>query len=324
MKFLKTGNSSVLKYLGRIKESPIILFTIVVYIIFSALAPNFNNLKNVSVIVEQIAINGIAAIGMTIVIMIGGMDLSVGSILALCGVTAAMMDNQNMPLPLIIAVTLIVGILAGTINGLIITRLKIPDIIVTLAMMNIYRGIAVIVSDSRWITDFSSSFKAIGSSKNSLLSIPVLTFAAVIAVIIFILKKTPYGRLFYAVGGNQEAAKIMGLNVNKVKILVYAINGLLLAISGILFASMYGSIQASKTALTLQFQTMGSALIGGANIFGGSGTVIGTVFGVFLLGMIKNGLIQVHASEYWLDFLTGAIILLALVVNLIKIKKKGE
>lgn len=323
MRFLKTKNSSVLKYTGRIKEAPIILFTVLVYVIFSVLAPNFNNLKNVSVILEQITINGIAAIGMTIVIMIGGMDLSVGSILALCGVTAGMLDNQNIPLPVVILVTLIVGVLAGTINGLIITRLKIPDIIVTLAMMNIYRGLAVILSESKWITDFSSSFKAIGSSKNGLLSIPVLTLAVVIAVMIFVLKKTPYGRLFYAVGGNQEAAKIMGLNVNKVRILVYAINGLLLAISGILFASMYGSIQASKTALMLQFETMGSALIGGANIFGGSGTVIGTVFGVFLLGIMKNGLIQVHASEYWLDFITGAIILLALVVNLIKIRKKG-
>lgn len=310
-----------MRFTGR-KEIPIILFTLLVYMSFSFMAPNFNTFNNVAVIAQQITINGIVALGMTIVIMIGGMDLSVGSLLSLCGVLAGMMDNMGFPVVVTVALTLLIGMALGALNGFLIVKLHIPDIIVTLATMNIFRGIAVMITNSQWITDFTAGFLRIGSGKGGLFSIPILLYVLVAVVFAVCLKWTPFGRLLYAVGGNREAASLMGLNVAKVKIKVYMINGLLLGLAGLLFASMFGSIQAATAATSMQFQTMGSALIGGANIFGGAGSVLGTVFGTILLGMIKNGLVQIHASEYWLDFITGTIILLALMVNLIQIRRK--
>ncbi len=309
--------------LGR-KEMPIILFTVLVYAGFSVMAPNFNTLNNAAVIAQQITINGIVALGMTIVIMIGGMDLSVGSLLSLCGVLAGMMDNAGLPVPVTVVLTLLAGTALGAVNGLLIVKLHIPDIIVTLATMNIFRGIAVMITRSQWITDFSSGFLRIGSGKGGFFSVPILLYVLLSVVFAAGLKWLPFGRLLYAVGGNREAASLMGLDVARVKVKVYMIDGFLLGLAGLLFASMFGSIQAATAATSMQFQTMGSALIGGANIFGGGGSVLGTVFGTILLGMIKNGLVQIHASEYWLDFITGTVILLALMVNLIQIhRKKG-
>lgn len=304
------------------KELPIILFTILVYMTFSVMAPNFNNLNNVAVIAQQITINGIVALGMTIVIMIGGMDLSVGSVLSLCGVLAGMMDNAGVPVPVTVLLTLLTGMALGALNGLLIVKLNIPDIIVTLATMNIFRGLAVMITKSQWITDFSSGFLRIGSGKGGFFSVPIILYAALAVLFAIGLKWLPFGRLLYAVGGNREAASLMGLNVARVKVKVYTIDGFLLGLAGLLFASMFGSIQAATAATSMQFQTMGSALIGGANIFGGAGSVLGTVFGTILLGMIKNGLVQIHASEYWLDFITGSVILLALMVNLIQVRRK--
>jgi ribose/xylose/arabinose/galactoside ABC-type transport system permease subunit len=306
-------------------EFSIVVFTLLVYFIFSILAVNFNKLTNIMVIVQQISINGIVALGVTIVIMIGGMDLSVGSILTLCGVCAGMMDNAGFPLWLVIIAAIIVGISAGTVNGFLITTLQIPDIIVTLATMNIYRGLAVIITGSKWVTGFTPPFLSIGSTKSGFLCVPILIFASTIVAFSFMLRMMPFGRVLYALGGNRQAVQLMGLNVKTIRIKVYSINGLLLAFAGLIQTSMIGNIQAATAASSLQFETLGSVLIGGANIFGGAGSVSGTVAGTLLMGIIRNGLVQVSVSEYWLHFITGAVILLALIANLSQIKnKKGK
>jgi ribose/xylose/arabinose/galactoside ABC-type transport system permease subunit len=317
-----SGVSRFLSGMTQKTEFSITVFTLLVYCIFSSLAVNFNKFTNVMVIVQQVSINGIVALGVTIVIMIGGMDLSVGSILTLCGVCAGLMDNAGFPLWLVIVVAIIAGVSAGTINGFLITVLQIPDIIVTLATMNIYRGLAVIITGSKWVTGFTPAFLSIGSTKNGFLCVPVLIFAATIVAFSFMLRMMPFGRVLYALGGNRQAAQLMGLNVKAIRIKVYAINGLLLAFAGLILPSMIGNIQAATAASSLQFETMGSALIGGANIFGGAGSVSGTVAGVLLMGIIRNGLVQVSVSEYWLHFITGTVILLALIANLPQIRGK--
>lgn len=317
-----TTKTTVLQKLQKFKEMPIVIFTIMVYCVFSMMAPTFGTATNLSVIVMQITINGIVALGMTMVIMIGGMDLSVGSILSLCGCFAGMVDNMGLPILVVVGATLVLGMICGLINGLLITNLNIPDIIVTLATMNIYRGLAVVMTDSKWITGFSQEFLKIGSNLDGIKSISVISYVVIAIAFAVGLKYLPFGRLLYAVGGNKEAALLMGINIDRVKLKVYTINGFLLGVAGIIFASMFGSIQAATAATSLQFQTMASALIGGANIFGGTGSVIGTVAGTLLLGIMKNGLVQIRVSEYWLDFATGSIILIALIVNLIRAKRK--
>lgn len=317
----RQGFSRAWHTLGIRSETPILLFTAVIYLVFMIAAPNFRGMTNFMIIVQQMAINGIVALGMTIVIMIGGMDLSVGSILALCGVCGGMLDNAGLPIVVTIVLTLCLGMLAGAINGFLITKLHIPDIIVTLATMSIFRGIAVIITGAKWITDFSPAFKMIGSTAGGFLCPPVVIYAATIAFFAFMLRKMNFGRKLYALGGNPVAASLGGMNVDSLRVRVYVINGLLLAMAGLMFASMMNSIQAATASTALQFQTMSAALIGGANIFGGAGSVLGTVTGSFLMGSIKNGLVQIRASEYWLDFFTGAIILLALLVNLMQSRK---
>ncbi len=320
----RQGRVAAWRALGKRPEAPILMFTAAVYLAFFAAAPNFRGATNFMIIVQQMAINGIVALGMTIVIMIGGMDLSVGSILSLCGVCGGMLDNAGLPIWLTITLTLCLGMLAGAVNGFLITKLRIPDIIVTLATMNIFRGVAVIVTGAKWITDFTPGFKMIGSTVGGFLCPPVLTYAAAITVFAFMLRKMNFGRKLYALGGNPTAASLRGMNISSLRVRVYMINGLLLAMAGLMFASMMNSIQAATASTALQFQTMSAALIGGANIFGGAGSVAGTVAGSFLMGSIKNGLVQIHASEYWLDFFTGAIILLALLVNLLQSRKGGR
>ena len=315
------GNAGIWSRLGKRTETPILLFTLAIYLAFWVAAPNFRGMTNFMVIVQQMAINGLVALGMTLVIMIGGMDLSVGSILSLCGVCGGMLDNAGFPLWATLLFTLCLGMLAGAVNGFLITRLRIPDIIVTLATMNIFRGIAVIITGAKWITDFTPGFKMIGSTLGGFFCPPVLVYVAVIATFAFMLRKMNFGRKLYALGGNPNAASLMGMNVGSLRVRVYTLNGALLAMAGLMFASMMNSIQAATAATALQFQTMSAALIGGANIFGGAGSVLGTVGGSFLMGSIKNGLVQIHASEYWLDFFTGAIILLALIVNLLQSRK---
>lgn len=317
------GRAGIWQNLGKRPETPILLFTAVVYLVFFVAAPNFRGMTNLMIIVQQMAINGIVALGMTIVIMIGGMDLSVGSILSLCGVCGGMLDNAGLPIGLTILLTLCLGMLAGAVNGFLITKLRIPDIIVTLATMSIFRGVAVIITGAKWITDFSPEFKTLGSTAGGFLCPPALIYIGVIAVFAFMLRKMNFGRKLYALGGNPTAASLMGMNVNSLRVRVYVINGMLLAMAGLMFASMMNSIQAATAATALQFQTMSAALIGGANIFGGAGSVLGTVAGSFLMGSIKNGLVQIRASEYWLDFFTGAIILLALLVNLMQ-RRRGR
>lgn len=320
----KSGGKPLLRSLCGRKETPILLFTLAVYLFFCLIAPNFRGVTNFMIIVQQIAINGIVALGMTIVIMIGGMDLSVGAILSLCGVCGGMLDNAGLPIVLTVALTLCIGVAAGAVNGLLITRLDIPDIIVTLATMNIFRGLAVIMTGAKWVTDFSPGFKALGSTAGGFLCFPVVVYLLLILCFAFMLNRMNFGRKLYALGGNPHAASLMGLDCKRLRCRVYMINGFLLAIAGLMFASMMNSIPAATAATGLQFQTMSAALIGGANIFGGAGSVLGTVIGSFLMGSIKNGLVQIHASEYWLDFFTGAIILLALIVNLVQSARGGR
>ncbi|MDB5055201.1 MAG: branched-chain amino acid transporter permease [Bacilli bacterium] len=310
-----------MKHIFKLKEVPIILFTIIVFLLFSMLSPNFRSMDNFSHILIQTTVYGIVAIGMTMVILIGGMDLSVGSILALTGVVGAMLVNTGMNVSLVILITIVLGAFIGFLNGLIMTKLNIPDIIATLAMMNILRGIAVVISGSQWITNFPKSFNFLGQGKLGGIPFPVILFLILALLTAFLLKKTPLGRQIYAVGGNRGAAALAGINVNRIRVMVYSMNGAFVGLAGIILTSMIGNIQASNAALNLQFQAMGSVLVGGANIFGGVGSILGTFFGSFLMSMIKNGLVLVKLSEYWVDAITGLIIIIALVMNVMKRKK---
>ncbi|MCM3715303.1 ABC transporter permease [Halalkalibacter oceani] len=307
-----------MKRIMSIHEAPIILFTLIVFFIFTTLSPNFLQMSNLQTILLQITITGIIAIGMTMVILLGGMDLSVGAVLALVATIVGLLVNAGVNMWLAVLLGIVVGALCGAINGFIITMFNIPDIITTLATMYIFRGIAVFVSGGVWVTNFPKEFEFLGQGKLLGISFPVLVLFVLACGFILILGFTRFGRRIYAIGGNKNAARLSGMAMKRTKFFVYLYSGMLSAVAAAIYASNVGSIQASTAALNISFDVIAAVLIGGASIFGGTGTIVGSMFGILLLGIIQNGVIISQFSPYWVDAITGLLIIVAIIINSLK------
>jgi ribose transport system permease protein len=299
-------------------ETPILIFTTLIFLAFSMTSSNFLSIGNFSLILTQITTIGLIAIGMLMVILFGGIDLSVGSVLAVVATIVGMLVNSGLNPALAALIGIIVGALCGAFNGFFITRFNIPDIITTLATMFIFRGVAVAISGGSWVTNFPKSFNYFG--QGSIIGIPVPVAFLILAAVLFwyLLSQTPFGRRIYAIGGNPEAAKLAGMSTKKTKFLVYVFSGIITSIAAITFAAKVGSVQASTAGNGIEFTVIAAVLVGGASIFGGVGTLAGTMIGVLLMGIIKNGLVLSQASAYWIDAATGFILILAIVINTIQ------
>ncbi|MCJ7842971.1 ABC transporter permease [Lederbergia sp. NSJ-179] len=307
-----------MSHIRKVKEIPILVFTLVIFVVFSTLSSNFFTVGNISLILTQMTTTGLIAIGMLMVILFGGIDLSVGSVLAVVGTIVGMLVNAGVNPTLAALIGLIVGAICGAVNGFFITRFNIPDIITTLATMFIFRGLAVAISGGQWVNNFPSSFNYFG--QGSFLAIPVSVWLLIIASVIFwyVLTQTTFGRRIYAIGGNPDAAKLAGMNIKKTKLYVYICSGMLTSVAAVIFASNIGNVQASTAGKGIEFTVIAAVLIGGASIFGGVGTLPGTIIGVLLMGVIKNGLVLSQASVYWIDAATGFILILAIIMNTIQ------
>lgn len=301
-------------------EFPIVVFVILIFFVFSGLSDNFASIANLKLIALQISVNGICAIGMTMVVLLGGINLSIGSVLALCATCAGLFNNMGIPLPLNLLLCMTIGGLTGLLNGFLIIRLKIPDIIATLATMSIIRGIAVTISGGKWITNFTKEFSSIGQGNFLGLPYPFIIFIVLVVIFSLVLSNSNWGRKLYAAGGNSEAALLIGINEKKIRGSVYLIDGILIGLASVLYAAMMANVQASTAGNNITNLILASVLIGGASIFGGKGTLVGTGFGILLMGMIRNGMILVRASEYWVDAITGGLIILALIINIVQQK----
>jgi ribose transport system permease protein len=268
---------------------------------------------NLSNILRQVSMIGLVSIGMTFAILTGGIDLSVGSIAALAAVIAANFSDRILLVPLLLP--LVVGAAAGCLNGLIITRMRLPPFIVTLAMMLGVRGVAFIVSKGEPVRAqrLSQAFTQI--ARGSVLGFPnfALIFIAVLLLAIGILRYTRFGRSVYAVGGNEEAARMMGLKVDQVKIGVYLLSGLLSGAAGMLLASRLGSGQ-PYAASGWELTAIAGVVIGGTLLSGGVGHVLGTFYGVLILGIIANAINLQGTLPYWYANLVTAILLLVVIL----------
>jgi ribose transport system permease protein len=304
-----------MKRLLNVHEAPIIVFTILVILLFSIISPDFFQFDNIRLILDQNISMFIVAIGMTMVILLGGMDLSVGSVLAVTATSVGLFLSHGIHPWIAAFMGIVIGVLCGMVNGYFIAVRKIPDIIVTLATMYIFRGIAVGISGGTWMTNFPEGFRYFGQGTLLGLSFPLLTAILLIGIFIYLLKFTRMGRRIYAIGGNGTAAKLAGISVAKSKFMVYVLTGLLVGVASVIFASKVGSVQASTAGNSLSFEVMAAVLIGGGSIFGGIGTVAGTMLGVLFMGIIKNGLIISKVSPFWVDATTGFLIILAIVIN---------
>ncbi|HOK71248.1 MAG TPA: ribose ABC transporter permease [Bacillota bacterium] len=291
-----------------------ILFVFVgICILLSVLTPVFLSVNNIINVIRQVSINGILAAGMTMVIISGGIDLSVGSVAAICG---AIVAGTQLKLGLVPAMLLSVatGALLGLINGLVITKGKVAPFVATLGMTTVARGLTLIYTGGRPIYNLTDAFRVLGAGYVGPIPVPVLILALVIAVVHFVMSSTVFGREVYALGGNEEAARYSGINVERRRMLVYISMGLLSAVTGIVLTSRLGS--ADPTAgVGFETDAIAAVVIGGTSMSGGEGSVIGSLIGALIIGVMNNGLNLLNVSPYYQQIFKGLIVVLAVLMD---------
>jgi len=281
-------------------------------VVFALLSPYFLSLRNALNVVDQVTVLGIMAIGMTAVIVIGGIDLSVGSILALSMMVMGWLANdKGLPFPLAMVLAVVVGAGCGLGNGLLITRAKLPPFIATLAMMTIARGLANIITNGEQIVGYPDWFTALSTQRNfGFLSATVGLFIVLLIVSWLILQYRAVGRNLYAIGGSREVARLAGIRVDPLTTLVYVIAGALSGIAGVVLAARLDSSQPSA-GLGYELDAIAAVVIGGASLSGGIGGIGGTIVGVLIIGVLHNGLNLVGVSPFIQQIIVGAVIAVA-------------
>ena len=277
---------------------------ILLIIVVSILNPSFLDLSNLLNLLRQISINGLIAFGMTFIILTGGIDLSVGSILALSSAFIA----------LIIGV--LIGFVLGAVNGLLVTKGNMAPFIATLATMTIFRGLTLVITDGNPITNLGDSylFQLFGKGYFIGIPVPAVTMIIVFVILLIILQKTTFGRHTYAIGGNEVAAKISGIKVNKIKILIYGISGLMSALAGGILTSRLNSAQPTA-GTSYELDAIAAVVLGGTSLTGGKGRIVGTLIGVLIIGVLNNGLNLLGVSSFYQQVVKGVVILIAVLID---------
>jgi len=300
-------------------ENGIIIALLLICIVLSFASPYFLTKKNIINVLRQISINGFITIGMTFVILTGGIDLSVGSILAFGGMIAASLASSSFggtSYPAIIAISmgLLAGAGLGAANGYVIAKWRVPPFVMTLGMLSVARGLTYIYSDGMPIPNIDRSFIYIGQGMISGIPVPVIIFAVVFIIAWVILCKTRFGRYVYAVGGNEKTARISGINTGIILFSVYIISGLLSALGGLILTART-TAGLPQAGVSYELNAIGAVVIGGTSLSGGQGSLIGSLFGVLIIGVINNGLDLLGVSSYYQQIIKGAIIVGAVLIN---------
>ncbi len=287
---------------------------IILCVVITIVSPAFMTLSNITNIFTQVSTNAIIAIGMTFVILTGGIDLSVGSTVAISGALAASILKSTNNIPLAILVAAITGIVIGLINGILISKGKLQAFIVTLATMTIFRGATLVFTNGTPISKLSETFVKIGNGKIGFIPIPVIITIVILIISIYLLTQTRFGRYLYALGGNEDSAKLSGINTNKIKTLVYVISGFASSIAGIIITSRIGS--ASPNAGTsFELDAIAAVVIGGTSLSGGEGKITGTIIGALIIGVLNNGLNLMNVSPFYQSIVKGLVILIAVLLD---------
>jgi ribose transport system permease protein len=299
-----------------------ILYIIVLAVIAMTYAvPQFLGRQNISAILLSLSDQSIIAIGMTILLISGGFDLSVGSTVALSGAVTAIWLGQGMPVPLAILLGLGVGVLIGLVNGLIIAEIGINPFITTLGMMSLARGLLMVVTDGQNISGLPRSFTVLGQGSIFGVQYPIIISLALVIVGDFLLRRSRFFRQNYYIGGNEKAAVLSGINVKRIKIFNYMLTGLLAALAGIIITARLGS--ASTTAgKGLELRVISAVIIGGASLRGGVGTIAGAFLGALLMSIIVSSINLLGIALNWIDFAIGATLLLAVMADTLSRRQK--
>ncbi|GAB2514852.1 ABC transporter permease [Nocardia heshunensis] len=283
---------------------------------FLAAAPHFATTGNVRDIMTQITLNTILAVGMTFVILVGGIDLSVGSVIALCAVVAgkAMENGGTSAIPLAIAVSIAIGAACGLISGFVTERWKVPSFIVTLGMLYVARGAAEQYTNARTIYSLPKALTNFGTA--TVAGVPAVFAAALLIVAIawFVLSRTVFGRLVYATGNNEEAVRLSGHRTGLIKVICFVIGGLCVGVAAVVYMARLG-VASPILGQGYELNAIAAVVIGGASLSGGRGSVIGTLLGACLLGVLTNGLLLMGVSDFQRMIVTGAVIIVAVILD---------
>jgi ribose transport system permease protein len=303
---------------------------IILFVVFSLASPNFLTFDNVIGILLATAVNGILALGVTFIIITAGIDLSVGTVMTLAAVmTGVVITNMGLPIPVGIAAGLATGALAGLINGLTISKMKIPPFIATLGMMMVAKGLALVISGAKPIYfNDTPAFRqlAMGSVLGRIIpgfdipnAVLVLFLAAIIAN--FILSRTVLGRYTVALGSNEEATRLSGVNVDRWKTAIYALGGAFSGLAGVIMAARLNSAQPALGA-GYELDAIAAVVIGGTSLSGGEGTILGTIIGAFIISVLTNGLRILSVPQEWQMVVTGAIVIFAVYADIIRRRRQ--
>lgn len=308
---MKTGRfSTILDKFGA-------LFALLALIlIVTVLNPSFIDPANLMNLLRQISINGLIAFGMTFVILTGGIDLSVGSILALSSALAAGMMVSGIDPILAVIIGTLIGAILGAINGVLISKGKLAPFIVTLATMTVYRGLTLVFTEGKPITGLGDSYAFQLFGKGYFLAIPVPAVTMIIAffALWFLLNKMSFGRQTYAIGGNEKAAIISGIKTNRVKIWIYSISGMLAALAGMILTSRLNSAQPTA-GQAYEMDAIAAVVLGGTSLAGGKGRITGTLIGVLVIGILNNGMNLLGISSFYQQVVKGVVILIAVLLD---------
>ncbi len=302
-----------------LKKYGIFLGFIIILIALSVLSPAFLSPRNLLNIVRQTSIHGIMAVGMTFVILTAGIDLSVGSMLALTGVLCAGFEHAGWPIFLIVLATLFIGAVIGGLNGLIITKGKVTPFVVTLGMMSIARGLALIYAKGYPISGFGKDFRFIGAGYILKIPSPILIYLLTIIIAAVILSQTRLGRYTYAIGGNEETVRLSGINSDVYKSIAYVFSGLTAALGAIVLTARLNAGE-PIAGTGYELDVIASVVIGGTSLMGGRGGIWGTLLGALLIGTINNGMNLLGISSYFQLVVKGLIIVGAVLLDRLRVE----
>lgn len=306
------------KGLVSIREANILLALICLCAAVSFYAPDkFLTAFNIGSVLRQVAFFGLLSIGETLVIITGGIDLSPGSVIAFIGVTVALFIKQGIGVPIAVLLALALSSFIGLWHGVFVTKLRVPPFIITLGTLSIARGGAAALTKGWPVSGLPDSFNFLGKASFSFLPLPFIILLLVFILFHILMNYTVFGRHIYAIGGNIEAARLSGINVDKGRIICYMISAFLAGLSGILVAANMGQGHPGVGS-AYELQAIAGAVIGGTSLMGGEGTVFGTLLGTFIISVLYNALILLQVSPYWHDIVVGSVVVIAVTVDVLR------
>jgi ribose transport system permease protein len=322
---VKRGSSLLQSFraVSAFRESALIVVILIIGIAMSAASPVFLNKQNIEAILLALSVEATIAVGMVILLISGGLDLSVGSILALTGVVTGLSLTAGVPVPASIMIGLIAALAVGLANGILVAKLKINPFITTLGMQITVRGLLLVIAQGRAVLNLPPSFTAIGQGRLFGIQYPIYIMLALVIIGDNLMRNTRFFRQNYYLGGNERAARLSGINVDLIKIVNYCLVAMLAGVAGLLITARFGSASVTVGSGT-ELRVITAAIIGGASLSGGEGSVFGAFLGALFMGMLANALNLLGVGVYWQNLVTGLILIIAVVVDVINERRKSS